>query len=395
MRKIYYIIYLFIFSVKNISSSSLAIAQIKDSGEEIVSMTNGSVIDQLDERNKNNVNRIANILRIKMLYMNYRSFRSIDILFHDLCGYYFGLDIGLEEKNDDITFLERLVTAVNKFNIVASSDLKYLCDMKIKYILQNEKKILAKMKKDPIYDLLVTAYFFYLLLPNEYMNQGSLEIDVTEKAEEEFANIEEKINWQDANMHILIECSEIGMLHDGYLYKEFDQLIMKKLEKNKMYNDFLIIKKHYTKKIERDEYMMQIIEKKYLDLIEKYFFDLEEKALHEDRLGFLGSWLFNKENILTSIEKVLHPDFLFFLMLLIRLDNSIDILEQSYYKKVMAKDRKLLHDSAQYARVIVNNLFDILHIKKIVQWESLPAIVISQDRVNAIVNYLSNITLII
>lgn len=332
-----------------------------------------------------NMERIENILQIKKISKQYKTVNNIEKMFFDLCEQYFGIKVN--NYKSDQKLIEDLVFAINKFNQLVSDDLKYLCDMKIKYILQNEKIIIEKISKNSIYDLLTISFLFYTLLPNEYINETGIENT------DEF--IERESNWHEASLNLNLEFSELGLLNKSFLYKQFDEIIMQNLIKSKIYNDFIIIKKDVLDPIEKNKYVINTIQNKYIQYINSHFKDTKESIeCYEEKLDFLGEWLFDKQNVLNSIEKILQEDFLFFLVTLVQLSHSVEKLHEQYYQDITDSEYTQLKKSSDLAELIIKKFLSLCEVKNKINFDILPSIVISSNRLKNIINYIKNINLI-
>lgn len=331
---------------------------------------------------KSDEERINKTLEAFYLSRYYSHVPDISRTFHQLCKSF----LGLHSKKimcyqEEKYFAERLLFALTEFNNFGSSDLKYLCDMQLNYILEHKKMILYSLKKETVYDVLILAYLASLLFPTQCTvadSEGMVSLLTSQPPK--IAELET------AEVECFIDINEIGLLHHSFLYKEFERDILQVLKKKKTFYDLLILKGDMLEKIEKEKDSLDILLKKYKSLCLKSNCTLDESFFE----GF-GSWILEKNRIVNSTSVFLNPHFLFFLAVIIRISDSVSDLKDTYYASITEDELTTLLLVSEFAKFILNELFELVGEKDYFDWEKFDSVVISPNRIKRIVKNITEI----
>lgn len=382
-KDIYFIFFIFFGKLVSFDNKMKLLSKNQCINTIDIKKENESIIDE-------GANRILKILDAFDLFEKHNNIAEIKDSFLSLLKKFFGLKLNHNYNNlfEKELFIEDMILSVGKFNDEASLDLKYLCDMQIKYILSFKLIILDKIKKNLVYELIVLSYYNYLLYPVDYINISNH----VEKDDDVL--IEKKINWEEASLQILLEFGELGMLHNSYLYQLYDDLFIKKLSLNKEYSDVLLIKKMLPDAIGKDDYALDRLINKYNTNINFFKKQNEYIEFYEDKKEFFLMWLLDKGNIVNSLEKFINDDTLFFLFTTVLLYKSILKMTVDNYYPLLNDD--LLEDLKRFANkaeFILYKFFAIFDKKAEINWDKLPIVVISENRLHQIINYIKAISI--
>jgi hypothetical protein len=332
-------------------------------------------------------NRILQILDAFDLFEKYHTIQEIKDSFMLLLEKFFGLRVNYNNLFEKELFIQNIILSVGKFNNEASLDLKYLCDMQIKYILSFKLVILSKIKKNLVYELILLSYYNYLLYPVDYINISN-HVEKNHDIE-----IEKEIDWQEASLQLLLEFGELGILNDRYLYELYDNLFIKKLSLNKEYTDILLIKKMLPDAIGEEDDALELLVNKYNTNINFFKKQNEYIEFYEDKKEFFLVWLLDKRNIVSSIEKFINDDTLFFLFTSVLLYKSIlKMTDRNYYPLLNDELLEVLKKFANKAEFILYKFFAVFDKKLQINWNNLPIIVISENRLHQIITYIKAIS---
>lgn len=390
MKKIKNFIYFFIFfrsGIFGILESYNINYALKDKQIDILNSAKNETLLENDS------NRILKILEI--LYFFEKSFLGNEIknLIEDFFKVFFGLSINsiINKKNlDRQVFIDNIIMGIINFNQIDSSDLKYLCDMQIKYILNFKYKILKKIKKKSIYSMIILSYYFYLFFPDKYINLNDKEHSDN--------NIDEiaikKNDWEEAAVQIPLEFAELGMLQNGYLYKIYDSLVKNQLYLNKNYNNLFLTKNILIDKIQDDEFILEDLIKIY----KKNIFiknDFIMTQLYKNKEDFFIVWLLNKNNITESLEKFFNEDYMFILFTIILIYHSIVKSKKlNFYPFINDNILESFKKIALQAKLIFYKFCNICNIKLKLNWDNMPIIIMKEKRLLEIIAYLNKITIL-
>jgi hypothetical protein len=334
-------------------------------------------------------NRILQVLDAFSLFEEYFHVTQMGESFVQLLKNFFGLQVKTKYTSfyEKQFFIESLIFSIGQFNANATADLKYLCDMQIKYVLSFKSMIVEGIKKQSAYCLIVLSYYFSLFCPNQYMNLGErtpLDEDNTIVVD----SIEKEINWQEAVTQMPIEFSEIGMLRDGYMYELYDEFFIKKLSSNKEYKDIVLIKKMLPDVIAQDDFALDRLIRKYQKNYNFFKEDANLLAWYEEKQEFFLMWLLEKKNIVDALDTFINDDALFFLFTTVLLYKSILKINRNDYYPLLKDDQcKDLENAAKQAEFILYEFFSIFDKKAQIKWDKMPIIVIGQQRLQDIINY--------
>jgi hypothetical protein len=337
-------------------------------------------------------NRILQVLDAFALFEQYSHIHEIHDSFVKLLKNFFGLSV---KKNYNTVlekqfFIESIILSLGEFNTNASTDLKYLCDMQLKYILGWKSIIINKIKKKSVYSLIVLSYYYYLFYPNEYIN---LSKEIETNSNNSIDLTEQEINWQEASLQLPLEFAELGILNNGYLYELYDKLFIEKLSSNKEYNDILLIKKILPDAIAQDDFALERLIDKYKKNINFFKKDLNFIQFYQEKQEFFLMWLLEKKNIVNTLDKFFNEDSLFVLFTIVLLYKSILRINIYDYYPLLSDDLiKYLEKFAKEAEFILCEFFYIFDKKAQIDWNNLPIIIIGQKRLNEIIKYLKAIT---
>lgn len=363
--------------------------QNKQSKVDNLEITSNNKMDENEISLDLNTNRILQILDLFALFQEYNNIIEINNSFISLLKNFFGLNITNKQYNNNLEkqlFIENIVLAINQFNEIASSDLKYLCDMQIKYILNFKIMIAKTIKKKSIYSLIVMTYYYYLFSPNEYINLNN---------DNEESMIEKEISWDESICQIPLEFAELGMLHNGYLYELYDALFISKLTSNKEYNNMLLTKKILPDVIGQDDNALERLIETYTKNIDFFKHDSNLKEPYQKKQEFFLIWLLDKKNIINSIERFFNEDTLFILFTTVLLYKSIlKININKYYPKINNELLNSFKSSAQQAEHILYQFFSIFDKQLQINWNKIPIIIINQNRLIEIIKYLKTASIL-
>ncbi len=351
-------------------------------------------LNKLTDLNKNTIdlldtdsNRILSVLDILDFFEKNNYIIELQDSASNLFKFFFGLNISqsLENICDKQYFIESIIFSINKFNSTASSDLKYLCDMQIKYILSLKKIVLKKIKKSSIYSIIVLSYCYYLFFTNDYID---LNVENESDSEEDVIS-EKEVMWQEAALQLPLEIAELGLLNNGYLYELFDSYFISKLNSNKDYKNILLTHKILPDSISKDDLVLERLMDRYKLNLDFFKMNLEIKNLYNEKEEFFLMWLLEKKNIIDTLDKFLNEDALFMLFTIVLLYKSISKIDKNYYYSFL--DNEFIKDFEKIslqAEFIIYNFLNIFDKKMKINWDALPIIIIKESRLREITEYI-------
>jgi hypothetical protein len=325
------------------------------------------------DENAKKIYAFVNLLEIWILYGD--ELKEFSEVFVAFLKNFFGVRLIKNQFNNQRKkqlFIDTLIEKLVLFYETVSSDLKYLCDMQIQYLLSFKYELLEKIGTKELYALINTSYFYEQLIVID-QDEGGVKETLSD----------------DRFNSLLAESAEIGLLQNGYMYNLFEEFCMDILNNNKTFKTLQLIKDILLKKIILNN------QDNSVDIFLKAFYKNKKKFhcfRNFDEDDFV-MWLLNKKNIQESIIKVLNEDSLFLLFLIRLLDASIEKdIHNNYYGYLKEEEKRILSYSGAYADSLLGMIFNVCDIDKNIDWRNQPLIVINQKRVQQIISNLKNIS---
>lgn len=322
--------------------------------------------------------RTNNLLEAFYLVKNNKEISNIKNYFYQLCEFFLGLSVDLLQMNqleEEKIFVQKLLTSVLNFNTTCSNDLKYLFDMKVKYILEQKKTLALKIKNEKIYDFILLSYFTSAF----FSQQQKLKHD-----EESMTDQLEKQIFLDETFEALKQdIYDLVALSDFFIYKEFEKTVLVEIKNQKLFYNFMILNDILLEKIGEVSEIHKFFEKQFIQWNNSFF------SSEKFSFQLFGFWLLDQDAIKTDLLKILNEDSFLLFYVFMRIQASVALLKDSYYEKITQEELDVLNLASRFGEFFMNKISNLIDLKEKIRIDQLPPIVISEQRIQTILNKLS------
>lgn len=322
--------------------------------------------------------RTNNLLEAFYLVKNNKNISNIKNYFYQLCEFFLGLSVDLLQMNQvekEKIFVQKLLISLLNFNTTCSNDLKYLFDMKVKYILEQKKTLALKIKNEKIYDFILLSYFTSAFFSQEQQLKHD---------EESMTNQLERQIFLDEEFGALKqEIYDLAALSDFFIYKEFEKTVLLKIKNQKLFYNFMILSDILLEKISEISEIHKFFEKQFIQWNNSFF------SSEKFSFQLFGLWLLDQDAIKTDLLKILNEDSFLLFYVLMRIQASVTSLKDSYYKKITQEELDILNLASLFGKFFIKKMSDIIDLKEKIKIDQLPPIIISEKRIKKILKKLS------
>lgn len=322
--------------------------------------------------------RTNNLLEAFYLVKNNKNISNIKNYFYQLCEFFLGLSVDLLQMNqleEEKIFVEKLLTSVFNFNVTCSNDLKYLFDMKVKYILEQKKTLALKIKNEKIYDFILLSYF-----TSAFFSQQKKLKHHEESMTEQF---EKQIFLDEAFENLKQEIYDLAVLSDFFIYKEFEKTVLVKIKNQKLFYNFMILNDILLEEISEISEIHKFFEKQFIQWNNSFF------SSEKFSFQLFGFWLLDQDAIKIDLLKILNEDSFLLFYVLMRIQASVTSLKDSYYKKITQEELDVLNSASVFGEFFMKKMSNLIDLKEKIRIDQLPPIIISEKRIKTILNKLN------